>query len=114
MSNEILEVKAELPEITPTVTVPIHTDAPLQPLTYEERQAIYAELAQYYDITRLPLPQEFFDNDVSSERGLMQLEHDAHMVGLLNKGMVEMSKEKEEILRKRFAHKVKLLRESTQ
>jgi hypothetical protein len=33
-------------------------------------------------------------------------------VGLLNKGMVEMSKEKEEILRKRFAHKVMLLRES--
>ena len=57
------------------------------------------------------MPEEFFDEDVTSERGQIQLQYDAHMVGLLNKGMIEMSKEKEETYRKRLAHKIELIRE---
>jgi hypothetical protein len=59
----------------------------------------------------LPVPEDFWDDDVMSERGLTQLHMDAHKVSLLNQGLIEMSKEKEEALRTRLAHKITLLRE---
>ena len=98
-------------EVTPVLQVPIKTFAELKPLTYEERQELYEQLKTYADIERLPLPEEFFDNDVVSERGLMQLQMDAHRVGLLNNNMLEVSPEMEKVYRKRLAHKIKLIRE---
>jgi hypothetical protein len=109
MSEQIIEAKIE--EVTPTVQVPVKLFAEPKPLTAEERREIYEQLSQYYDINRLPLPEEFFDEDVTSERGQIQLQYDAHMVGLLNNGMIEMSKEKEETYRKRLAHKIELVRQ---
>jgi len=109
MSEQI--IKVDLPEIAPVVQVPIELHAPAKALTAAERQEIYAQLRQYHDIALLPLPEDFFDDDVTSERGLIQLEHDAHMVGLLNKKMTTMSAEKETILRKRLARKIELIRQ---
>ena len=98
-------------EVSPIVEVPITIKNP-KALTYEERQEAYAVLRQYNDYDRLPLPEEFWDNDPFSERGLVQLEHDAHIVGLLNKNMLTLSAEKEQTYRTRLAHKIKLLREA--
>jgi hypothetical protein len=109
MSEQIIEAKIE--EVTPFVQVPTKLYAEPKPLTAEERREIYQQLSQYYDIERLPLPEDFFDDDVTSERGQIQLQYDAHMVGLLNNGMIEMSKEKEEMYRKRLAHKIELVRQ---
>lgn len=108
MSEQIIE--ANIQEVTPNVEVPIKLYVEPKALTAEERREIYSQLTQFYDIDRLPLPEDFFDDDVVSERGQMQLQYDAHMVGLLNKGMIEMSKEKEEMYRKRLAHKIELIR----
>ena len=108
MSTEI--ATAEI-EVTPVVQVPIKTFAELKPLSYVERQEMYAQMRNYYDIEKLPLPEEYFDNDVTSERGLTQLQMDAHRVGLLNKGLLEVSPELEKIYRARLKHKIKLIRE---
>jgi hypothetical protein len=72
---------------------------------------MYAQLRSYYDIERLPLPEEFFDNDVTSERGLIQLQMDAHRVGLLKQGLLKVSPELEELYRARLKHKIRLIRE---
>jgi hypothetical protein len=88
-----MEIQVEMKEITPTVEVPITLHAPAKALTAEERKAMYAELRQYHDIHLLPLPADFFDDDVESERGITQLQHDAHMVGLLDKKMITMSED---------------------
>ena len=106
-----MEIQVEMKEITPTVEVPITLHAPAKALTPEERRDIYAQLRQYEDIHLLPLPEDFFDEDVTSERGITQLQHDAHMVGLLDKKMITMSAHKEKVLRKRLRHKINLLRE---
>ncbi len=109
--SEIIEVKTELKEVTPIVEVPITIKNP-KVLTYDERQEAYAVLRQYNDYERLPLPEEFWDNDPFSERGVIQLEHDAHIVGLMNKNMLNLSAEKEQVYRTRLTHKIKLLREA--
>lgn len=109
--SEIIEVSTQMNEVSPIVHVPITIKNP-KVLTYEERQEAYAVLRQYEDYDRLPLPEEFWDNDPFSERGVVQLEHDAHVVGLLNKGMLTLSAEKEKIYRTRLAHKIELLREA--
>ena len=109
--SEILEVSTELKEVTPIVEVPITIKNP-KVLTYEERQEAYAVIRQFHDYHLLPLPEEFWDNDPFSERGLIQLEHDAHIVGLLNKDMLKLSPEKAQVYRDRLAHKIQLLRES--
>lgn len=109
--SEIVEYNAELKEVEPIVQVPITIQNP-KTLTYEERQEAYAVIRTYNDYHLLPLPEEFWDNDPFSERGLTQLEHDAHIVGLLNNGMLTLSAEKEDIYRTRLAHKIQLLRES--
>jgi hypothetical protein len=108
---EVQEITSEMQEITPTLDVPITLHVPAKALTDEERKEIYDQLRQYSDIHLLPLPQDFFDEDVTSERGITQLQHDAHMVGLLDKNMITMSAHKEKILRKRLRHKINLLRE---
>jgi len=106
-----MNYSVEIPEQTPTLVVPVtlHTDP--KPLSAEDRKAIYSEIRQFNDFMLLPLPEDFWDDDVVSERGLTQLHMDAHRVSLLNQGLIELSKEKEETLRKRLAHKIKLLRE---
>lgn len=109
--SEILEVKAELTETAPIVEVPITIKNP-KALTYEERQEAYNVIRQFNDYHLLPLPEEFWDNDPFSERGLIQLEHDAHIVGLLNKDMLKLSPEKAKVYRDRLTHKIALLRES--
>ena len=109
--SEIIEVKAELKDTPPIVEVPIKIKNP-RVLTYEERQEAYAVLRQYNDYDRLPLPEEFWDNDPFSDRGLTQLEHDAHIVGLLNAGLLTLSAEKEQTYRSRLAHKIELIREA--
>lgn len=109
--SEIIEVNATLTEITPTVEVPMVIHNP-KPLSYEERQEAYNVLRQFHDYHLLPLPEEFWDNDPFSERGLIQLEHDAHIVGLLNKDMLKLSPEKEKVYRDRLARKIALLREA--
>jgi len=109
--SEIIEVKTELKEVTPIVELPITIKNP-KVLTYDERQEAYAVLRQYNDYERLPLPEEFWDNDPFSERGVIQLEHDAHIVGLMNKNMLNLSAEKEQVYRTRLTHKIKLLREA--
>ena len=101
----------EIQEQTPTLIVPITLHAEPKPLTAEERKKMYAEIRKFDDFMMLPVPEDFWDDDVMSERGLTQLHMDAHKVSLLNQGLIEMSKEKEEALRKRLAHKIKLLRE---
>lgn len=108
MSQEI--ATAEI-DVSPVVQVPIKTYAEPKPLTYEERQEIYAQMRNFYDIEKLPLPEEYFDNDVTSERGLMQLQMDAHRVGLLKEGLLKVSPELEQIYRARLKHKIKLIRE---
>ena len=108
MSQEI--ATAEI-EVTPVVQVPIKTYGEVKALTYEERQEIYNQLRNFYDIEKLPLPEEYFDNDVTSERGITQLQMDAHRVGLLNKGMLKVSPELEQVYRARLKHKIKLVRE---
>lgn len=108
MSQEIVATEIE---VTPVVQVPIKTFAEEKPLTYEERQQMYSQLSQYADIDRLPLPEEYFDNDVTSERGLIQLQMDAHRVGLLKEGLLKVSPELEQIYRARLKHKIKLIRD---
>ena len=108
MSQEI--TTAEI-EVTPVVQVPIKTFAEPKALTYEERQELYSQLRNFYDIEKLPLPEEYFDNDVTSERGLIQLQMDAHRVGLLKQGLLQVSPELEQVYRARLKHKIKLIRE---
>lgn len=104
------EYSAEIPEQTPRVIVPIKTHTDPMPLDPEERKKIYAEIRKYNDFEMLPLPEDFWDDDVITERGITQLHMDAHQVSLLNQGLIEMTKEKEETLRKRLAHKIEILR----
>jgi len=105
------QYSVEIAEQTPTLVVPITLHAEPKPLTAEERKRIYAEIRKFDDFMMLPVPEDFWDDDVMSERGLTQLHMDAHKVSLLNQGLIEMSKEKEEALRTRLAHKITLLRE---
>lgn len=105
------QLSMEIVEQTPMVAVPCKIHAEPKPLTKEERKEIYAQLRMYEDCLKLPLPEDFFDDDVESERGIIQLQMDAHRVGLLNAGKLEVSKEVEKELRERLAHKIKLLRE---
>lgn len=109
--SEIIEISTEIKEQTPTLVVPITISNP-KVLTYEERQEAYAVIRQYNDYDRLPLPEEFWDNDPFSERGAVQLEHDAHIVGLMNAGLLTLSAEKEQIYRSRLRHKIDLVRKS--
>jgi len=101
----------EIKEITPTITLPCKVFAEQKPLTKEERKAMYEEIRKFEDHLKLPLPEDFFDDDVVSDRGIQQLQMDAHKVGLLNTGKLEMSAEKEKELRDRLKHKIKLIRE---
>lgn len=105
------QYSAEIPEQTPRLVVPITLHAEPKPLTAEERKTIYAEIRKYDDFMMLPVPEDFWDEDVMTERGLTQLHMDAHRVCLLNQGLLELSPEMETTLRKRLAHKIKLLRE---
>lgn len=100
----------EIKEQSPTITLPCKVFAEQKPLTKEERKAMYDEIRKFEDHLKLPLPEDFFDDDVVTERGLQQLQMDAHKVGLLNTGKLEMSKEKEKELRDRLKHKIKLIR----
>lgn len=109
--SEIIEINTEIKEQTPILQVPMKISNP-KVLTYEERQEAYAVLRQYDDYHLLPLPEEFWDNDPFSERGAVQLEHDAHIVGLMNAGMLTLSAEKEEMYRSRLRHKIDLVRKS--
>ena len=101
----------EINEVTPTITLPCKVFAEQKPLTKEERKAMYEQIRKFEDHLKLPLPEDFFDDDVVSERGVQQLQMDAHKVGLLNAGKLEMSPEKEKELRERLKHKIKLIRE---
>lgn len=105
------ELSLEIPEQTPIISLPCTIHAEPKPLTPEERKAIYEQLRQYEDVLKLPLPEDFFDDDVSTERGVKQLQMDAHRVGLLNQGLLTMSAEKEKTLRARLKHKIRLVRE---
>jgi hypothetical protein len=105
------EIHAEIQEVSPIIELPFTIENPVE-LTYEDRQKAYDVIRQFHDYHLLPLPEEFWDNDPFSERGLQQLDHDAHIVGLLNKNMIEMSPAKEAIVRKRLEHKIELIRES--
>lgn len=106
-----MDISVEIKEVTPTITLPCKVFAEQKPLTKEERKAMYEEIRKFEDHLKLPLPEDFFDDDVVSERGLQQLQMDAHRVGLLNAGKLEMSAEKEKELRDRLKHKIKLIRE---
>jgi hypothetical protein len=105
------QLSMEITEQTPLVTVPCKIFGEAKPLTKEERKEIYEQLRKFEDHLKLPLPEDFFDDDVESDRGIMQLQMDAHRVGLLNAGKLEMSKEAEKELRDRLAHKIQLIRE---
>jgi hypothetical protein len=105
------ELSFEIPEQSPTIELPCVVYADAKPLTSEERKEIYEQLRGYSDILKLPLPEDFFDDDVCTDRGLSQLQMDAHRVGLLNKGLLTLSAEKETVLRARLKHKIRLLRE---
>lgn len=105
------ELSMEIQEVTPVVQLPCKVYGEQKPLTKEERKAIYEQIRMFEDHLKLPLPEDFFDDDVVTERGIKQLQMDAHRVGLLNEGKLEMSKEKETELRERLAHKIKLIRE---
>lgn len=96
---------------TPTIIVPITLHTEPMPLSYEERKAMYAEIRKYDDFMLLPVPEDFWDDDVVSERGLTQLHMDAQKVSLLNQGLLELPKQVETILRTRLAHKIGILRE---
>lgn len=106
-----MELSMEINEVTPVITLPCKVFAEQKPLTKEERKAMYEQIRKFEDHLKLPLPEDFFDDDVVSERGLQQLQMDAHKVGLLNAGKLEMSPEKEKELRERLKHKIKLIRE---
>jgi hypothetical protein len=106
-----MELSMEIKEVTPTISLPCKVFAEQKPLTKEERKAMYEQIRKFEDHLKLPLPEDFFDDDVVTERGLQQLQMDAHKVGLLNSGKLEMSKEKEQVLRDRLKHKIKLIRE---
>lgn len=108
--TNVPEFKAEIEEVTPRVELPVKLFAEPKPLTKEERQEYYAKLRMFADAFRLPLPEEFWDDDVTSECGQNQLEMDAHMVGLLNKGLITMSPEKEKQVRERLKKKIALVR----
>jgi len=101
----------EIKEVTPVITLPCKIHGEQKPLTKEERKVIYDQIRMFEDHLKLPLPEDFFDDDVVSDRGIQQLQMDAHKVGLLNEGKLEMSAEKEKELRDRLAHKIKLVRE---
>lgn len=105
------ELSMEIAEQTPTIVLPCKLYSEPKPLTADERKEIYKQLRQYEDILKLPLPEDFFDDDVCTERGVKQLQMDAHRVGLLNQGLLTMSEEKEKVLRARLKHKIKLIRE---
>jgi hypothetical protein len=105
------ELSMEIAEQTPTIVLPCKLHAEAKPLTVDERKDIYKQLRQYSDILKLPLPEDFFDEDVYTERGIAQLQMDAHRVGLLNQGLLTMSEEKEKVLRDRLKHKIRLIRE---
>lgn len=105
------QLSMEIAEQTPMVSVPCKIYAEAKPLTKEERKEIYEQLRKFEDHLKLPLPEDFFDDDVESERGIVQLQMDAHRVGLLNAGKLTLSAELEKELRERLAHKIKLLRE---
>lgn len=105
------QLSMEIKEQTPMVVVPSKIFGEPKPLTKEERKEIYEQLRKFEDHLKLPLPEDFFDDDVESDRGIMQLQMDAHRVGLLNVGKLEMSKEAEKELRDRLAHKIQLIRE---
>jgi len=110
MTDQTPEFKAEIQEVTPRVELPVVVFAEGIPLTKEERQEYYKQLRAFSDAHRLPLPEEFWDEDVTSEGGQTQLEMDAHMVGLLNKGLITMSAVKEKQLRERLKKKIALVR----
>jgi hypothetical protein len=105
------ELSFEIPEQTPIISLPCKIYAEPKPLTAEERREIYEQLRRYEDVLKLPLPEDFFDDDVSTERGVKQLQMDAHRVGLLNAGLLTLSEEKEKELRARLKHKIRLIRE---
>ena len=110
--SDIVEISTEIKEQTPILHVPITIKNP-KALTYEERQEAYAVLRQFSDFHLLPLPEEFWDEDPFSERGAVQLEHDAHIVGLMNAGLLTLSAEKEEMYRSRLRHKIDLVRKAS-
>lgn len=105
------ELSIEMKEQTPTIELPCTLYAEAKPLTSEERKAIYDQLRGYSDVLKLPLPEDFFDDDVCTDRGVMQLQMDSHRVGLLNAGLLTLSAEKETVLRARLKHKIRLVRE---
>jgi hypothetical protein len=105
------ELSFEIPEQTPVISLPCKIHSEPKPLTSEERREIYEQLRRYEDVLKLPLPEDFFDEDVSTERGVKQLQMDAHRVGLLNAGLLTLSEEKEKELRARLKHKIRLVRE---
>jgi hypothetical protein len=104
------QYSAEIQEQTPSLIVPITIHAPPVPLTAEERKVMYAEIRKFDDFMMLPVPEDFWDDDVVSERGLTQLHMDAHRVSLLNQGLMELSAEKEATLRTRLTRKIGMLR----
>ena len=108
--SETIQISAEIPEQPPVIT--IETKLPAVKLSYEERQDIYRQLAKFHDVDHLPLPEEFYDDDPFSERGVIQLQMDAHRVGLLNAGLLKVSPELEIIYRERLNHKIELIRAS--
>lgn len=110
MAEETPVFTAEIPEVTPRVELPVKLFAEPKALTPEERQQYYKILRTFSDAFRLPLPEEFWDDDVSSECGQHQLEMDTHTVGLLNAGMITLSPEKEKQVRERLKKKIALIR----
>lgn len=102
---------SEITEVTPRVEIPVTLFAEQKNMSKEERDQCYNVLRQFGDAFRLPLPEEFWDNDVTSERGQYQLEMDTHTVGLLNKGMITLSPEKEKQVRQRLQKKIRLIRQ---
>jgi hypothetical protein len=104
------QYSAEIQEQTPRLIVPITIHAEPVPLTAEERKVMYAEIRKFDDFMMLPVPEDFWDDDVVSERGLTQLHMDAHRVSLLNQGLMELSAEKEATLRTRLTRKIGMLR----
>jgi hypothetical protein len=108
--SETIQINAEIAEQSPVIT--IETKLPAVKLSYEERQDIYRQLTKFHDVDHLPLPEEFYDDDPFSERGIVQLQMDAHRVGMLNKGLLKISPELEQLYRDRLNHKIELIRAS--
>ena len=104
------QYSTEIQEQTTRLIVPITIHAEPVPLTAEERKVMYAEIRKFNDFMMLPVPEDFWDDDVVSERGLTQLHMDAHRVCLLNQGLLELSPEVETTLRTRLTRKIGMLR----